>query len=374
MLKYSLHFSLTLTLFAACVTTIKTELTDPPVPTLLPTDAGGEGEGEGEGEPNGEGEGEADAGTIPPEAEQPDAGGTPPVDPPPQTTMRGVNHTLWWGWKTENERSIGVIAKTGANTIRLVYGSGMGHSTPEEQRRTITTAVGLFTTVVVENHDATCKTDTASLASVVQWWLDPMRLAYLREFPDVVLNIANEWGPFDVPIWRDAYVDAVTALRDAGVTNQLMIDAGGACGQNPRTVRDGGQAVLDADPLRDVVFSVHMYAYWRTSEATDVGRWNDLGTASPWRIRDEIASIQARGLRVVVGEIGWQGSPQVGYQTREALETLNDLGVGWIAWSWDQNSDDALDMTTFARPPHSDYSEAILSEGGRVFVEYFRSP
>lgn len=287
--------------------------------------------------------------------------------------LRGINHTLFWGWKEHNEAAIPEIAKAGANSIRLVYGSGMGHATVEEQRRTIQAALDAGMIPVPENHDATCDTARADLDAVVAWWLQPDRAAMVRSFGDrIVLNIANEWGSFDGPAWAAAYSDAVSALRSAGITAPIMIDAGGACGQNPRSVRDFGQVVLEADPDRNVMFSVHLYAYHRTAEATDVGRWNDFGSGSPWRLRDEIAAIRARGLAVVVGEIGWQGSPQVGYRTQAALDDLRSLGVGWLAWSWSQNSDSSLDLLRFAQPALYLYSEADLSEGGRVFVAEMR--
>lgn len=329
-----------------------------PIPDVVGIPDGGIPTGEGEGE----GEGETShTGLHFDGAALRDGTGA-------KIVIRGINHTLWWGWKEHNEEAVAEIGKTGANAIRLVFGSGMGHSTPAEQRRAIAAATAAGMVPIVENHDATCKTDRPSIDAVVQWWLDPMRIAYTREFPDLIVNIANEWGPFDGKAWSDAYVDAVRLLRAAGIANPILIDAGGACGQNPRSVRDNGAAIVAADVLRNVGFSVHMYAYWRTAEATDVGRWNDSGTQSPWRIEDELKSITAKGLYVVVGEIGWQGSPQVGYKTQAALDTLANLGIGWIAWSWNQNSDSALDMVAYGDPALYLYDPAHMSEGGCVFL------
>jgi mannan endo-1,4-beta-mannosidase len=374
----------------ACVTTatIRTDLTDDPV-----ADAGGR-----DIVPGG-----ADAGVV--AVDPPDAGGTPAVDsgtvvgegegegepvPVPSRTglgfrvdglvirdaegqpfrIQGIATTLWWGHQDRNRLAVPELAKAGANAVRLVFGPGMGEDTAAEQRAVVQQAVASKLVPIVTDMGATCKTDLVSFEAVVTRWLEPERVAYLKEFEKfVILNIANEALGFDGPQWRDAYVDAILRLRAAGVHALIMVDAGGACGQNPRTIRDYGAAVLLGDPDRNVVFSFHAYGYHRTAGASDVGRWNDFGTQSPWRTADEIAAIRARGLAVVVGEIGWNGSPQVAYDTRSMLLDLNLSGTGYIAWSWSQNSDSALDLLTYASPTNYLFRVEDLSPAGVLFVQ-----
>lgn len=341
----------------------------PPADPVV-ADAGGEGEGEGE---------------VPPPPPPPPAG-----HPRPATSkgtgffvdagklydangqefrIQGIATTLWWGHQERNRLSVPELAKAGANSTRLVFGPGMGEDTAAEQRTIIQQAVASQLIPIVTDMGATCKTDLPSFEAVVARWLEPARVAYLKEFEKhVILNIANEALGFDGPQWRDAYVSAITRLRQAGVHATIMVDSGGACGQNPRTVRDFGAAVLAGDPERNTIFSVHMYAYWRTSEATDVGRWNDQGTQSPWRIRDELGAIQARGLHVSVGEVGWEASDQVAYLTKAALQDFAALGVGYIAWSWNQNSDSTLDLLNYASPTNYLYRTQDLSPAGALFI------
>jgi mannan endo-1,4-beta-mannosidase len=283
--------------------------------------------------------------------------------------MRGINHTLWWGHEDFNKLAVPELAKAGANSARLVFGPGMGADTPAEQRAAVQSAVNAKLIPVVTDMGATCKTDLASFEAVVTRWLDPGRIAYLKEFEKfVILNIANEALGFDGTQWRDAYISAISRLRAAGVNATIMVDAGGACGQNPRTIRDFGQQVLAADPQKNVMFSVHAYAYHRTAEATDVGRWNDSGSQSPWRTKDELQAIQTRGMVVVLGEVGWEGSAQVAYKTKAMLLDLKGLGIGFLGWSWSQNSDSALDFLNYASPTLYLFRAEDLSPAGRMFI------
>jgi mannan endo-1,4-beta-mannosidase len=217
----------------------------------------------------------------------------------------------------------------------------------------------------------TCKTDRQVFDDTIGVW--EANAPLLRELGQrAILDISSEWGTFDGRLWADAHIDGIRRIRATGYTGIIMMSSGGACGQNPRTVQEFGLEVQASDPLNNVLFDIHMYGYWRTAEATDVGRWNDFGSASPWRITTELQRIKDLGLAVIVGEIAWQGSPQVRYQTQAALDDLRSLGVSWVAWSWNQNSDSELDLVQFARPPAITYSEADLAEGGRVFVAEMR--
>ena len=60
-----------------------------------------------------------------------------------------------------------------------------------------------------------------------------------------IVNIANEWyGTYnDLETWRDAYVDAVKKLRDAGIENTLIVDSAG-WGQCADSVLKYGNEIL----------------------------------------------------------------------------------------------------------------------------------
>jgi mannan endo-1,4-beta-mannosidase len=173
---------------------------------------------------------------------------------------------------------------------------------------------------------------------------------------------------YDDDLWVTEYSAAIRRLRAAGLHHLLVVDAGGSCGQNPRSIRDAGQRIVDADPEHNVAFDLHMYAFWRTSDAAaDVGSWNDHGTGSPWLINTEVQAIKDRGLALIIGEIGYDAFPDVGYSTKPALQTLKSLNVGFLAWSWSSNSDARLDLSATGSGFRFD-SDADLSAGGRLFI------
>lgn len=61
----------------------------------------------------------------------------------------------------------------------------------------------------------------------------------------LLINIANEWGEHDVTTehWLQSYSDAVAAMRKAGFTTTLVVDAPG-WGQNIRPILEGGRQLI----------------------------------------------------------------------------------------------------------------------------------
>ena len=73
----------------------------------------------------------------------------------------------------------------------------------------------------------------------------------------MLINIANEWGPDDSTVWRDAYLNAVAGLRAAGILNTLIIDSG-MYGKDWQNILKFGQTIFDADPQHNIVFGPHL--------------------------------------------------------------------------------------------------------------------
>lgn len=265
--------------------------------------------------------------------------------------IRGVNHTHAFGNQSHNTAAIPEIAKSNANTVRMVFfGSGLGITlTPAQQRARVMDYLDLGIVPIVELHDYTGgnnDTTDAAIEAAVDYWLEPERKAYLKEFErEVILNIANEWGP-NSTVWRDAYIEGVQRLRDAGVNNLIMIDAGGNFGQNPRSLKSWGMDVLNADPQKNILFSQHMYGYWFTNPS--VPGW-------AYSVRDELTAMKLLGLPLVIGEFSWEEHGEVNYDTSEALEIYEELGVGWLAWAWYRgaNPGDVLSMVANVNGSHS---------------------
>ena len=284
--------------------------------------------------------------------------------------MRGMNHSHAWGEQDSALAAVDAFPSTGANTVRVAFMPGLGADTPAERRVVVERYLQNGIVPMVEDHRTTCSDDPATLRAAVDEWLLPENVAWLTQYEDkIMLNIANEWlnTTYDDDLWVAEYSAAITRLRAAGLHHMIVVDAGGSCGQNPRSIRDAGQRIVDADPEHNVAFSLHMYAYWRTPGASDVGSWNDHGLGSPWLVAPEVAAIRAQGLALVVGEVGYDSFPSVGYSTKALLQALLDVDVGFLAWSWNANSDPRLDMTVENYGSRFD-SEADLNDGGRLYV------
>jgi mannan endo-1,4-beta-mannosidase len=281
----------------------------------------------------------------------------------------GLNHTHAWGDQQDNLAAIAEFPKTNANVVRAVFMPGLGADTPAERRAVVERYLDHRIVPMVEDHRTTCSDDPNILRAAVDEWLHPENVAWLTAYEDrLILNIANEWlQSFDDDLWVLGYTEAIARLRAAGLHHLLVIDAGGACGQNPRSVRNRGAEILAADPEQNVAFSVHMYGYWRTSGASDIGQWNNAGTQSPWSIEAELRAIREQGLAVIVGEMAWDGADSVLYETRPALTILKELDVGFLGWSWNWNADPALDIMA-NNTAYTFNGENDLSDGGRLFL------
>jgi mannan endo-1,4-beta-mannosidase len=157
-----------------------------------------------------------------------------------------------------------------------------------------------------------------------------------------VLNILNEFGSNNLPnyaAWKNAYKEAITLIRMAGYTNPIMIDAHGY-GQllEVFTGSDGGgksraQELLEHDPLKNVIFSVHAY-------------YNTWGTDT--NITNQVNTMANSGLAFIFGEHGNQQlNPPINHKTIwDRCESANPK-IGWLTWSWYGNGGEAtvLNMT-----------------------------
>jgi mannan endo-1,4-beta-mannosidase len=158
--------------------------------------------------------------------------------------VRGINMNQWWGSASNNLSSLDQIKKTKANAVRLVFNYGdqfSGSITPASRKTIVERALADGLVPIVEDHDATGGMDATSLTAVVDNWLQPANVAWLKQYERfVVLNIANEWGP-NSSVWRDTYISQIARIRAAGINCMIMIDAGG-WGQDIRTIKNYGAA------------------------------------------------------------------------------------------------------------------------------------
>ena len=163
--------------------------------------------------------------------------------------IRGVNRLHW-----DSQSGVG-IERSGANTVRW----DIDFSRPAQANVALIRrdSIARHNVPIVGNWSATCSPDTARLEAIVDTWVSQAKW-WTRLNHYLIVNIANEWGPGDSPVWRDAYISAVGKLRAAGYTGPLLIDSGG-CGQDDADLMKYSQAVLQSDPQRNLIFAQHLY-------------------------------------------------------------------------------------------------------------------
>ncbi len=243
--------------------------------------------------------------------------------------MRGVNHPHVW--YTGQTNSFAAIKAAGANTVRVVLGSGKRWGPSTDVAAVISLCKQNRLICVLEVHDTTGYGEegaAASLDEAADYWIS-QKSALVGQENYVVINIGNEpIGNVNAAQWTGATTAAIRKMRSNGFEHLLMVD-GPNWGQDWQYVmRDNAQTILDADTRRNTVLSIHMYAVFNTAAS----------------IVDYLNRFQANGWPLVIGEFGWRfNAGEVDHET--ILSEAQSRGLGYLAWSWSGNTDPILDMT-----------------------------
>lgn len=262
--------------------------------------------------------------------------------------MRGVNHAYTW-YKGQESVAIPAIAKTGANTIRVVLSDGQQWSKDSlaALQNLITLCEQNKLVVVVEVHDGTGSDSEAVLDNIANYWIE-MKSALIGKEKTVILNIANEWyGTWDGANWAKGYTSVIPKLRNAGIKNTIMVDGAG-WGQYPQSIVDYGTQVFNADPLKNTMFSIHMYEYAGGNAAT---------------VKSNIDNVLNKNLALVIGEFGIKHTNgDVDEATIMSYSQQKD--VGYLGWSWKGNGTglEYLDMShDWAGTSYTEQGNAIIN-------------
>jgi mannan endo-1,4-beta-mannosidase len=247
--------------------------------------------------------------------------------------MRGVNHPhTWYLGETS---SFANIAATGANTIRVVLSTG-GRWTRNggaDVANVISMCKVNKLVCVLEVHDSTGFTEQSGatpITDATDYWTSADILPVLQGEEDfVIINIANE--PYGNSASVVQYVDgtkgAIEALRVAGLTHTLMIDAANWGQDWQFFMRDNAPAIFAADVNANTVFDVHMYEVFKNSSNQEA----------------YIQAFQAHNLPLVIGEFGPIHSGQ-DIDEDSILQLANQYGIGYMGWSWSGNGGCCVDL------------------------------
>lgn len=277
--------------------------------------------------------------------------------------LRGINKMSIWKDPT-GEKTIAEMAKTGANSIRIVWaGTGKGRSggtkgSAEDLDQIMTNCINEGMIPIPECHDATGDSWFA-FGEVVDYWTQPDIVQVIKKHEAYsILNIANEAGVIvDNEEWFNAYKNAIERIRATGLKLPLMID-GDEWGQNTKKLFKYGQQLLELDPEHNLIFSFH--PWWPSSRFGSVQAVID-------RLDTEIDKSIELDLPLIVGEFSYYAPGcDVEIPHNYIMETCHKKKISWLVWSWGPGNGDCRDMDmttegTFASYKHSGWSEDVLS-------------
>ncbi|MGD9211252.1 MAG: cellulase family glycosylhydrolase, partial [Desulfobacteraceae bacterium] len=220
---------------------------------------------------------------------------------------------------------------------RVVLGNGeqWGPTPAEEVADIIAQLKELKMLAVLEVHDCTGypeKSEAAPLSTATDYWLS-IKDVLIGEEDYVIINIANE--PFgnnvESSVWSNEHIEAINRLRNGGLNHCLMVDAANWGQDWEEIMLQNAPNVFTADPLKNIVFSIHMYQIYNNRSIID----NYLSTF-----------VNEHKLPLVVGEFGADHAGE-DVDEESILELANYYHIGYLGWSWSGNSGgvESLDIT-----------------------------
>ncbi|MEU9651088.1 cellulase family glycosylhydrolase [Streptomyces sp. NPDC048110] len=262
--------------------------------------------------------------------------------------MRGVNHAhTWYPGETQ---SLADVKALGANSVRVVLSDGYRWSEngPEDVAAVIEQCKANRLICVLEVHDTTGYGEDAAAGTLdhaADYWIG-LKDVLAGQEDYVVVNIGNEpWGNTDPAGWTEPTTAAVKKLRAAGLQHTIMVDAPNWGQDWQGVMRANARTVYDADPTGNLVFSIHMYSVFDTAQ----------------EITDYLNAFVDAKLPILIGEFGGPADQYGDPDEDTMMATAEQLGLGYLAWSWSGNTDPILDLALDFDPSRlSDWGERIF--------------
>jgi mannan endo-1,4-beta-mannosidase len=251
--------------------------------------------------------------------------------------MRGIN--VPHNWYPEQTNQFQHTKAKGANTVRVVLSSGQNW--PKNTASDVANVINLCKTnkliCVLEVHDTTGygeATGAISLAQAVIYWKE-IKSVLIGQEAYVIINIGNEpYGNVNTSGWVNDTKNAITELRSAGFQHMLMVDAPDWGQDWEFIMRDNAASILNSDPNKNIVFSIHMYGVFNTAS----------------KIQSYLTTFVNAGLPLIVGEFGHihdDGDPD----ENAIMSVAQSNGIGYLGWMWSGGSGaGTLDMVTNFNP------------------------
>jgi mannan endo-1,4-beta-mannosidase len=224
--------------------------------------------------------------------------------------------------------------------IRVVMSTGKQwtRTTGTEVANIISWAKASKLVAMLEVHDSTGYSEKAEAEhpdNAVGYWTSNEIASVLKGTEAyVMINIANEaFGNNTTSQWEPFYTGAVPKLRAAGLHHTVVVDAPNWGQDWSYTMRDGAGPgkIFEADPDKNVIFSIHMYDVYGQSSA----------------VTDYFTKFLTKGVPLIVGEFAADHGSSGDVAEDTILSLAKQNGVGYAGWSWSGNSADlaSLDIT-----------------------------
>lgn len=241
--------------------------------------------------------------------------------------MRGINYPYAWYTSRPTQQDFANMAATSANTVRIVLATGAQwtRTSGPEIAQLIQWCKDNRMIAVLEVHDSTGWSESAGavpISNAVSYWTSAdVRAAINGQEDFVIINIANEpFGNNTTGSYVNDTIAAIQALRNAGLTHNLMVDAANWGQDWSNTLRNAAPQIFNADPLRNITFSVHMYEVYP-----------NVQTVSSY-----MQAFADNGLPLVVGEFGGDHNGQP-VDEAAIMAQAQQRGLGYLGWSWSGN-------------------------------------
>jgi mannan endo-1,4-beta-mannosidase len=224
--------------------------------------------------------------------------------------IRGIEHMLYY--HDQNQAMLPEIGKTGANAIRVMLDPALPASTLRQ---------------ILQK----CINDQKMYVSVAPWrgsdiWFRSDIKTVLQEFEDYIIIHAFGEAPYETTSndsrWISETTSLITRIRQAGYKAPLDIQST-TYGRDPRPVIRSGQAVLNADPLRNIIFGVQLYwGDWYTGlYGMSIAQACQQFAALPYPVQ---VGACPSDCNTACGNMAWDESYK------------NELGCMWWCWTGDE--------------------------------------
>lgn len=266
---------------------------------------------------------------------------------------RGVNYSLLDDWNFPGNMNNGELSaqiiQANPNTVRIQWYVDYGQeSRPDYSISDLDSVISRFERAdivsVVELHDLTGSMDYNTFNSqLLSWWTsNAVKQLINKHKSHIMVNFANEFGPAMYPPpdynlnpnyaaqiagWVSHYENAITTMRNAGITVPLIIDAANY-GLDLDLAINNGAALESHDPLHNIIMSVH--GYWDNDAAMAEAMAGQIANAS---------------FPIILGEAGNVDASCNPINYTSLLQSCQGKNIGWLAWTWNRDGCDARNMT-----------------------------